>query len=63
MAKNLGREFATMTEEERRRFEMTNEGATDAAPTELNLDNPRRDEGPAEEDEAEDESPPPDRPA
>ncbi len=41
MAKNLGRKFATMDEEERRRFEMQSEGATDSAPEELDLDNPR----------------------
>ena len=39
--KNLGRKFATMDEEERRRFAMKNEGGTDSAQDELDLDNPR----------------------
>jgi hypothetical protein len=41
MAKNLGREFATMDEDERRRFAMEPEGGTDAAPEELDFENPR----------------------
>jgi hypothetical protein len=42
MAKNLGREFATMDDAERRRFAMTPEGGTDAAPEELDFENPRK---------------------
>ena len=40
MAKNLSREFATMDEDERRRFAMQEEGGTDAAPEELDFENP-----------------------
>ncbi len=39
--KNLGRQFATMDEDERRRFAMKNEGGTDSAQDELDLENPR----------------------
>ncbi len=39
--KNLGRKFATMDEDERRRFAMKNEGGTDSAQDELDLENPR----------------------
>lgn len=45
MAKNLGREFATMDEDERRRFAMEAEAGTDAAPTELDFENPREEPG------------------
>lgn len=41
MAKNVGREFATMDEEERRRFAMEPEGGTDTA-SELDFEDPRR---------------------
>ena len=41
MAKNLGREFATMDEDERRRFAMEAEESTDSAPAELDFENPR----------------------
>jgi hypothetical protein len=41
MAKNLGREYATMDEDERRRFAMEAEGGTDAAPEELEFEDPR----------------------
>jgi hypothetical protein len=44
MAKNLGREFATMDDDERRRFAMTPEGSTDAAPEELDFENPREEQ-------------------
>lgn len=44
MAKNLGREFATMDEDERRRFAQEAEGGTDASPDELDFDNPRDEE-------------------
>ena len=40
MAKNVGREFATMDEEERRRFAMEPEG-TDTV-SELDFEDPRR---------------------
>ena len=35
MAKNLGRDFATMSEEERRRFALEDPVASDDAPEEL----------------------------
>lgn len=41
MAKNLGREFATMTEDERRRFALEHPGATDELPAELEFEDPR----------------------
>ncbi len=46
MAKNLGREFATMTDEERRRFALENGGTAagaegEAAADELDLGDPR----------------------
>jgi hypothetical protein len=41
MAKNLGREFATMDEDERRRFAMTPEGGASVTPEELDFENPR----------------------
>lgn len=51
MAKNLGREFATMDEDERRRFAMEAEGGTDTAPTELDFENPRDEPGGAGQDD------------
>jgi len=45
MAKNLGREYATMDEDERRRFAMEAEAGTDTAPTELDFENPRDEPG------------------
>jgi hypothetical protein len=44
MAKNLGREYAAMTEEERREFELKRAGADrdDESTEELDLDDPRR---------------------
>ena len=48
VAKNLSREFATMSEDEKRRFAMEAEGGTDAAPSELDFEDPR-DENEAEE--------------
>jgi hypothetical protein len=50
MAKNLGREYATMDEDERRRFELEAEGATDAAPSELDFEDPRNEPGGVGED-------------
>jgi hypothetical protein len=41
MAKNLGREFATMTEDERRRFALEHPDGTDDVPAELEFDDPR----------------------
>ena len=41
MAKNLGRQFATMTEDERRRFALEHPDATDELPAELEFDDPR----------------------
>jgi hypothetical protein len=41
MAKNLSREFATMSEEERLRFAQEESEGTDDRPTELNFDEPR----------------------
>lgn len=43
MAKNLGREFATMTEEERRRFAMEPKAPESDTPEELDLKEPRGD--------------------
>ncbi|HUF34480.1 MAG TPA: hypothetical protein VMN37_00955 [Gemmatimonadales bacterium] len=50
MAKNLGREFATMDEDERRRFAMEAEGGTDAAPEELDFEDPREEQDADPED-------------
>lgn len=41
MAKNLGREFATMSEDERRRFALEEEEGTSEHPAELAFDEPR----------------------
>jgi hypothetical protein len=41
MAKNLGRDFATMSEEERRRFAQEDPVPSDDAPEELELEDPR----------------------
>jgi hypothetical protein len=41
MAKNLGRDFATMSEEERRRFALEEAVGSDEAPEELDLEDPR----------------------
>ncbi len=41
MAKNLGREFATMTEDERRRFALEHPDSTDELPAELEFEDPR----------------------
>jgi hypothetical protein len=41
MAKNLGRDFATMSEDERRRFAMEEPSGGDDAPQELDLEDPR----------------------
>ena len=43
MAKNLGREYASMTEAERREFELKRaEAGDDESEEELDLDDPRR---------------------
>lgn len=44
MAKNLGRKFATMSDDERRRFALEEEAGTRDRPAELNFDDPRDDE-------------------
>jgi hypothetical protein len=41
MAKNLGREFATMSEDERRRFALEEEAGDPASETELDFEEPR----------------------
>jgi hypothetical protein len=41
MAKNLGRKFATMSEDERRRFALEEEEGTRELPAELSFDEPR----------------------
>jgi hypothetical protein len=41
MAKNLGRKFATMSEDERRRFALQEEEGTREHPAELAFDEPR----------------------
>jgi hypothetical protein len=41
MAKNLGREFATMSEDERRRFALEEGGNASDTPEELDFDDPR----------------------
>ncbi|HEX5575895.1 MAG TPA: hypothetical protein VFX42_08490 [Gemmatimonadales bacterium] len=41
MAKNLGRKYATMSEDERRRFSLEDEEGTRELPSELSLDEPR----------------------
>jgi hypothetical protein len=41
MAKNLSREFATMSDDERRRFALEEEEGTDDQPAELTMDEPR----------------------
>lgn len=51
MARNLSRKYATMSDDERRRFAMKSEGGTDSMPDELDLENPRNADtvGPREE--------------
>jgi hypothetical protein len=44
MAKNLGRKFATMSEDERRRFALEEEEGTREHPTELAFEEPRNEE-------------------
>jgi hypothetical protein len=46
MAKNLGRKYATMTEDERRQFALEEEEGTRELPAELAFDEPRKNEGP-----------------
>jgi hypothetical protein len=41
MAKNLGREFATMDDDERRRFALEQEEGSRELPAELSFDEPR----------------------
>jgi hypothetical protein len=44
MAKNLGRKFATMSEDERQRFALEEEQGTDDQPAELAFDEPRNED-------------------
>lgn len=44
MAKNLSREFATMSEDERRRFTLEEEEGTSDHPAELAFDEPRNED-------------------
>jgi hypothetical protein len=44
MAKNLGREFATMSEDERRRFALEEDEGTTEHPAELSFDEPRNED-------------------
>ena len=44
MAKNLSREFATMSEEERRRFALEEEEGTNDRPAELDFEEPRKED-------------------
>jgi hypothetical protein len=44
MAKNLSREFATMSEEERLRFAQEESEGTDDRPSELDFDEPRNED-------------------
>lgn len=46
MAKNLGRKYATMSEDERRRFALEEDEGTRELPPEVTLDDPRQAEGP-----------------
>src|SRR3954469_3431499 len=46
MAKNLGRKYATMTEDERRQFALEEEEGTRELPAELAFEEPRKEEGP-----------------
>jgi len=41
MAKNIGREYATMSEDERRRFALEEEAGDPASETELDFEEPR----------------------
>ncbi|MFL5401956.1 MAG: hypothetical protein ACJ8BF_03980 [Gemmatimonadales bacterium] len=44
MAKNLGRKYATMSEDERRQFALEEEAGTRELPAELEFDEPRDEE-------------------
>jgi len=44
MAKNLGREFATMSDDERRRFALEEEEGNRELPAELSFDEPRKED-------------------
>jgi hypothetical protein len=44
MAKNLGRKFATMSDDERRRFALEEEAGTNDQPAELSFDEPRNED-------------------
>ena len=47
MAKNLSRKFATMSEEERRRFALEEEEGTNDQPAELDFNEPRNEDKPS----------------
>jgi hypothetical protein len=44
MAKNLGREYATMSDDERRKFALEEEEGSRELPSELDFDDPRNEE-------------------
>ena len=44
MVKNLSREFATMSDDERRKFALEEEGGNRELPAELEFDNPRNED-------------------
>jgi hypothetical protein len=47
MAKNLSREFATMSEDERRQFALEEEEGTRDQPAELDFEEPRHEDAPS----------------
>ena len=51
MAKNLGRKFATMSEDERRRFTLEEEEGTSDHPAELVFDEPRNEDNMGRQDQ------------
>lgn len=63
MAKNLSREFATMSEDERRRFTLEEEEGTSDHPSELVFDEPRNEDnmGPKDQNAVRNESTDPNR--
>jgi hypothetical protein len=50
MAKNIGRKFATMDEEERRRFDQEAGDGSETTPGELDFEDPRQEPGGVGED-------------
>jgi hypothetical protein len=49
MARNLGRKFATMSDDERRRFALEEEEGSRELPAELSFDEPRKEENMGEQ--------------